>query len=160
MNHEEFLKGKELMRGFVTLRKSSYCPRFAAESVSSQPIKNEFFWHPPHQGNVIFPTAQETGLRPPKGTQTKQDHQHTILGSTLTDGHECPTTGEEAGACKGDGQQRKKKTWEKQQLQLSRAAARRAEGQKVMSSTEWEAVALQNGKRSLCTVKAQAAFND
>lgn len=105
----------------------------------------------------MFPTAQETGLGPPKGTQAKQDHQHTILGSTLTVGHECLTTGEEAGACKGHGQQKKKKIWEKQKLQLHCAAARKAEGQMVMCATELEAATLQNGKS---TMKAQAPFED
>lgn len=72
-----------------------------------------------------------------------------ILGSTFTVGCECLATGEEAGPCKGDGWQRKKRIREKRQLQLNCAAARKAEGQKVNYATELEAVALQNGNRSL-----------
>lgn len=146
---KSFSTGKELSRGFETLKKSSYCPRFAAQSVSSQPFQNEFFWHPPYQGNVTFPTAQETGLRQTKGTQAKQGHQQMILGGTFTVGHECLTTGEEAGACKGGGWQRKIEIRGKQQLQWHCAAARKAEGQKVNYATELEAVALQNGNSSL-----------
>lgn len=72
-----------------------------------------------------------------------------ILGSTFNVGCECPTTREEAGPCKGDEWQRKKKIREKQQLQLNCAAVGKAEGQKVNYGTDLEAVALQSGSRSL-----------
>lgn len=37
---KNFTTGKELSRGFVTLKESSYCPSFAAQSVSSQLFQN------------------------------------------------------------------------------------------------------------------------
>lgn len=124
--------------GLWHCRKAPSAPDLLCSLWAHSPSRTSSWLSPP-QGNDVFPTAQETVLRYPKGTQAKQGHQHMIFGSTFAIGLECLTTAEEAAACKEDRWQRNKKIREKQQLQTHCAA------RKVNYATELEAVALHNG---------------
>lgn len=131
MNHEAFLRRKELSRGFVTLKKAPSAPDLLHSLLAHSPSM----------------TSSSDTLHTREMPHSPL-HKRQAL-DTFTVGVNASPQEREAEACKGDGWQRKKKIREKQQLWLNCAAARKAEGQKVNYATELEAVALQNGNRSL-----------